>query len=106
MLLIFIKLYAHSYQHDSIKIIYKSYYTIITQPRFIMAQPRVIFIFCLYFAKLNPVYLYFKRPCVAQLLEHWTDDLEIAGTSPPYATIFLPTMFACLHRSLQVETLN
>ena len=36
----------------------------------------------------------------------WNYDLEIAGASPLLATIFLPTIFACLHTSLQEETLN
>ena len=33
-LLKFVKLYAHNYQHASIQIIYKNYYTSMTQPRF------------------------------------------------------------------------
>ena len=32
--------------------------------------------------------------------------LNNAGSSPLCATIFLPTMFACLHTSLQAETHN
>ena len=42
----------------------------------------------------------------AQLVERWNDYLEIACLSPLYATIFLPTMFACWHTSLQAETHN
>ena len=64
-----------------------------TQPRFRVAQPRVIFIRFLYLAQINPV-----------LRISGTDDLEIAGSSPLCTTIFLPTMFACRHTSLQVET--
>ena len=40
---------------------------------------------CLYLAKLNPVTRFGR---VAQLEEHWTDDVEIVGSSPLYATIF------------------
>ena len=77
-----------------------------TQPRFRRAQPRLIFIHCLYWAKLNPV---LRIGAIAQMVERWNDDLEIAeqsGSSPLYANIFLPTMFACLHTSLQAETHN
>ena len=42
----------------------------------------------------------------ATLVENWDDDLDIAGLSPLYATIFLPTMSACWHTSLQMETHN
>ena len=66
-----------------------------------MAQQRVLFIHRLYLAKFNPV-LRISR--VDQLVQHWTYDLEIAGSSPLYATIFLPTMFARWHTSLQVAT--
>ena len=66
-----------------------------------MTQPRVMH--CLYLAKLNSV---LRIGRVAQLVGHRTDDLEIACSSPLYATIFLPTMFACWHNSLQVETHN
>ena len=39
------------------------------------------------------------------MVERRNDDLEIAEQSSPlYATIFLPTMLACLHTSLQAET--
>ena len=93
------KLYAHNYQHASMQIIYK--FTWIYKYDFHMAQPHVIFMHCLYLAKLNPV---LRIGRVAQLEEHWTDDLEIAGSSPLYATIFLPAMFACWHTSLQVES--
>ena len=41
---------------------------------------------------------------VAQLKEHWTDDLEVAGSTLLYATIFLPTMVAFWHTPLQLET--
>ena len=41
---------------------------------------------------------------IAQLVERWNDDSEIAGSNPLYATIFLPTMFACWHTPLQMET--
>ena len=51
------------------------------QPRFRMAQPRIIFINCLYLAKLNPV---LRIGDIAQLVERWNDDLEIAGSSPLY----------------------
>ena len=47
ILLIFVILYVYRYQHASIQIIYKSYYTSMTQPPFRMAQPLVIFIHCL-----------------------------------------------------------
>ena len=57
-----------------------------------MTEPRVISIHCQYLAKLNPV---LRIGRVAQLVEHWTDDLEIAGSSSLYATIFSPKMFAC-----------
>ena len=43
-------------------------------------------------AKLNPL---LRIGRVARLVEHWTDDVEIAGSSPLYAAIFLPTMLAC-----------
>ena len=46
-----------------------------TQPRFRRAQPRLIFIHCLYLAQLNPV----LRICaIAKMVEHRNDDLEIA----------------------------
>ena len=38
----------------------------------------------------------------AQLVEHWDDDLEMAGLSPLYANIFLPAMLDCRHTSLQM----
>ena len=57
-----------------------------------MAQPRVIFIHYPYLAVSNPVLLIGD---VAQLAEHWNDDLEIAGSSLLYAAIFLPIMLAC-----------
>ena len=71
-----------------------------TQPHFRMAQPRVIFIHWLYFAKLK----YFAIADTAQLVEHLTDDLEITGLKPLYATVFPQTIFACRHTSLQMET--
>ena len=77
-----------------------------TQPRFRRAQPRLIFINCLYLAKLNPV---LRIGAIAQMVERRNDDLEIAdnaGSSSVYATIFLPPTFACSHTSLQAETHN
>ena len=44
-----------------------------TQPRFRRAQPRLIFIHCLYLAKLNPL----RIGAIAQMVEHQNDDLEI-----------------------------
>ena len=57
-----------------------------------MAQPHVVFINCLYLAELYPT---LRISDIAQLVEHWTDDLEIVGFIPLFATIFLPTMFTC-----------
>ena len=78
-----------------------------TQPRFRSAHPRLIFIHCLYLAKLNPV---LRVVAIAQMVERRNDDLEITEQCwfepAPYATIFLPTMFACLHTSLQAGTHN
>ena len=45
-----------------------------TQSRFCMAQSRVIFIHCLYLAKLNPV---LRFGYIAQMVERRDDDLEI-----------------------------
>ena len=42
---------------------------------------------------------YFVSADKTQLVEHWIDDLEIADSSPLYATIFVRTMFACWHTS-------
>ena len=42
----------------------------------------------------------------AQLVELRDDDLEITGSSPLCVIIFLTTIFACWHTSLQVETYN
>ena len=47
-----------------------------TQPRFRMAQPRLIFIHCLYLAKLDQV---LRIGVIAQMVERWNDYLEIAG---------------------------
>ena len=47
-----------------------------TQPRFRMAQPGVIFIHCLYSAKLNPV---LRIGVIAYIVERRNNDLEIAG---------------------------
>ena len=47
-----------------------------TQPRFRLAQPRVIFIHCLYLAKLNPV---LRIGYIALMVECRNDDLEIDG---------------------------
>ena len=74
-----------------------------TQPRFRRAQARLIFIHCLYLATLNPV---LGIGAIAQMVERRNDDLEIAEQcwfEPAlcHYTIFLPTMFACLHTSLQ-----
>ena len=66
------------------------------------AQPRVIFIHCLYLVMFNPALHIGDR---AQKTERWTDVLEIAGSRPLYATILLPTMFvAWWHTSLQMES--
>ena len=46
-----------------------------TQPRFHRAQPPLIFIQCLYLAKLNPV---FRIGTIAQMAKRRNDDLEIA----------------------------
>ena len=46
-----------------------------TQPRFCRAQSRLIFIHCLYLAKLNPV---LRIRAIAQMVERRNDDLEIA----------------------------
>ena len=46
-----------------------------TQPRFRRAEPRLIFIQCLYLAKLNPV---LRIGAIAQMVERRNDDLEIA----------------------------
>ena len=45
------------------------------QPRFRRAHPRLIFIHCLYLAKLNPV---LRIGAIAHMVERWNDDLEIA----------------------------
>ena len=44
-----------------------------TQPRFRRAQPRLIFIHCLYLAKLNPV---LRIGTIAHMVERRNDDLE------------------------------
>ena len=72
-----------------------------TQPRLRMAQLRVIVLACLYLAKIHPV---LRIGDIVQLVERANDGLEIACSSPLYATIFLPTMFAHWHTCLQVET--
>ena len=46
-----------------------------TQSRFRSAQPRLIFIHCLYLAYLNPV---LRIGAIAQMVERRNDDLEIA----------------------------
>ena len=46
-----------------------------TQPRFRRAQLRLIFIHCLYLAKLNPV---LRIGAIAQMVEHRNDDIKIA----------------------------
>ena len=76
-----------------------------TQPRFRRAQPRLIFIHCLYLSKLNPV---LRIGAIAQMVERRNDNLEIAEQCwfPLHATIFPPTMFACLHTSLEAEIHN
>ena len=50
-----------------------------------MAQPRVILIRCLYLSKLNPV---LRIGVIAKYVYRWNDGLEIAGSSPLYATFF------------------
>ena len=67
------------------------------------AWPPEILTHCLYLAQLNPVV---RIGDIAEVIERWTADLEIACSSPLYATIFLPTMFASNNTSLQVETHN
>ena len=47
-----------------------------TQPRFGMVQPHVIFIHCLYLANLNPI---LRIGYIAQMVERTNDDLVIAG---------------------------
>ena len=46
------------------------------QPRFRMAQPRLISIHCLYLAQLNQI---LRIGVIAQMVERRKDDLEIAG---------------------------
>ena len=62
-----------------------------------MTQSRIIFIICVNLAKFS---------YIAQLVDLWKDGLEIACSSPLYATILLLTMFACGHTSLHGETNN
>ena len=45
-----------------------------TKPRFRSAQPRLIFIHCLYLGKFNPV---LRIGAIAQMVERRNDDLEI-----------------------------
>ena len=59
-----------------------------------MAQPHVIFIYCLYLGKLYPEHRIGDK---AQLVERSNDDLDFAGSSPLYASIFLPIMFSLWH---------
>ena len=47
-----------------------------TQPRFRMAQPRLIFTHCLYLAKVIPV---LRIGVIAQMVERRNDTPEIAG---------------------------
>ena len=49
-----------------------------TQPRFRRAQPRLIFIHCLYLAKLN---LVLRIGTIAQVVERRNDDLEMLNSS-------------------------
>ena len=56
-----------------------------TQLRFRMAQPRLIFIHWLYLAKLNPVLCIGDK---AQFVEYWTDDFEIASSNPLNPLLF------------------
>ena len=78
-----------------------------TQPRFHREQPRLIFIHCLYLAKLNPVP---RIGAIAQIVERRNNDLEIAEQcwfEPALCSYFSSdTMFACFHTSLQAETHN
>ena len=46
-----------------------------TQPRFRSTHPRLIFIHCLYLAKLNPA---LRIGAIAQMVERRNDDREIA----------------------------
>ena len=57
----------------------------------------------LYFAnlKLNHILRIGDKP---PYVERWNDDLQIAGSSPLYATTFIPTMFALWYTSLLMET--
>ena len=41
-----------------------------------------------------------------QLVNCWDGVLKVAGSSPPCATVFLPTKLACWYTSLQVEVHN
>ena len=66
------------------------------------AQTRVIFIHCLYLAKLNPV---LRIGDIAQKVEHWNDYLDIPGSSPLYAT-FSSNNVRFLAYFLQVDTNN
>ena len=50
-----------------------------------MAQPRVIFINCLYLAKLNPE---LRIGSITQLVERFNDSLDIAGSGRLCATFF------------------
>ena len=55
-----------------------------TQPRVRRAQPRLIFINCLYLAKFNPV---LSIGAIAQMVERRNDDLEVA-TSLCFPSLF------------------
>ena len=62
-----------------------------------MVLSGVMFVHCLYLAKLNPVIPISDK---AQL----DDGSNVAGSSLLSTTIFLPTTFACWRMSLQFET--
>ena len=67
-----------------LRLLVKHYYTNITPTCFCIGQPRVIFIHCLYLAKLR---LVLSIGDIAQLVKRWNYDLEIAGSSPLYVFI-------------------
>ena len=54
-----------------------------TQTRFSKVPPRVIFIHCLYLAKVTPI---LRIGDVAPQVERLYENLKIAGSSPLYAS--------------------
>ena len=75
------------------------------QPLFRRTQPRLIFIHCLYLAKLNPV---LRIGAIVQMVERRNDDLEIAEHCWFEPALYHYFYFnnVCLHTSLQAETHN